>query len=371
MICKYCKKEIENDSVFCRFCGERVQRSKRKPKETVSVAPPALTRSGKYRGRVMVDGTRVWITEDTEAAYYIRARAVKAGMIEQAKNVPKDTLGKLIDRFIKENEAVLSPATVRSYNSMRKTRFKAYMDQSVSRIQWQVMISNETETVRPKTVINAWRLITAAMQYAKMTPPVVNLPKSSRSERAFLDYEQIQTLLPAIRGDECEIVYLLALHSLRMSEILALSQCDGNVIHVRGAVVRGEDGLVRKEQNKTDLSHRDVPVMIPRLRDLLDRLPIDVCERTINRHLQKICAAAGLPGVSLHCLRHSFASLAYHLKWTEKTTMQIGGWSTPGVVHDIYTHLAAQDVNEDIERMKAFYEDEKPTVSKTVSKNAG
>ncbi len=369
MICKHCKKEIENDSVFCRFCGERIRRQ-RKPKDEVSVAPPALTKSGKYRGRVMVDGNRVWITEDTEAAYYIRARAIKAGMIEQANKAPKDTLGQIIDRFINENEAVLSPATVRSYKSMRKTRFKAYLDQSVSKIPWQVMISKETECVRPKTVINAWRLVTGAMQYAKMTPPVVNLPKSSRSERAFLDYEQIQKLLPAIRGDECEIVYLLALHSLRMSEILALTQCDGSMIRVRGAVVRGENGLVSKEQNKTDLSHRDVPVMIPRLRDLLDRLPVDVSEKTINRHLKRICAAVGLPDVTLHCLRHSFASLAYHLKWTEKTTMQVGGWSTPAVVHDIYTHLAAQDVNEDIERMKAFYEDEKPTVSKTVSKNA-
>ena len=58
MICKYCKKEIESDSVFCRFCGERVQR-KRKPKDIISVASPALTKSGKYRGRVMVDGNRV------------------------------------------------------------------------------------------------------------------------------------------------------------------------------------------------------------------------------------------------------------------------------------------------------------------------
>ena len=37
MNCKYCKREIEDDSVFCRFCGERVQRAKRKPKEEIPV----------------------------------------------------------------------------------------------------------------------------------------------------------------------------------------------------------------------------------------------------------------------------------------------------------------------------------------------
>ena len=357
MNCRYCKKEIENDSVFCRFCGERVQRARRKPKDEISVAPPVLTPSGKYRGRVMVSGSRVWITEDTEAAYYVRARAVKSGMLEQAKALPRDTLGAIVDRYIKDNEAVLSPATARSFSSMRKTRFSAFMDQPVSKIAWQVMISAETEKVSPKTVSNAWGLISVALKYAKLPVPDVRLPRIPRAERNFLDYQQIQKLLQVIRGDSCEIVYLLALHSLRMSEILALSSCDGSVIHVRGAVVRGKNGLVKNDLNKTDLSTRDVPVMIPRLRDLIDRLPVSACERTINRHLQKIAAGAGLPDVSLHCLRHSFASLAYHLHWTEKTTMQVGGWSTPKVVHDIYTHLAAQDINDDIQRMKDFYDD--------------
>jgi len=384
MTCKYCKKEIEGDSVFCRFCGERVQR-KRKPKEEISVAPPKITPTGKYRGRVMVSGSRVWITEDTEAAYYIRARAVKAGMIEHANKAPKDTLGELIDRFIKDNEAVLSPSTVRIYKSMRKNRFAGYMDQPVAGIPWQVMISTETKLrksdketdatvddegekyISAKTIANAWRLVTAALKYAKVPEPEVNLPKTVRTEREFLDYEQIQKLLPAIQGDPCEVVFILALHSLRLSEIRALQSCDGKTIPVHGAVVRGENGFIRKELNKTDLSRREVPVMIPRLRDLLGALPVRMSDSTINNHLRAICEPIGLPDVTLHCLRHSFASLAYHLRWTEKSTMQVGGWATPEVVHEIYTHLAKKDVNDDITRMREFYDD---TVSKTVSKNA-
>ena len=58
----------------------------------------------------------------------------------------------------------------------------------------------------------------------------------------------------------------------------------------------------------------------------------------------------------MHCLRHSFASLAYHLRWQEKTVMQVGGWSTPEVVNEIYTHLSALDKNDDVERMRLFYD---------------
>lgn len=356
MNCRYCKKEIEDDSVFCRFCGERVPR-KRKPKEEVRVAPPTVTKGGKYRGRVMVAGERVWITEDTEAAYYIRARAVKAGMIREAANAPKNTLGQLIDRFIEDKAAVLSPSTVPGYTSIRKNAFPAYMGQSVAQIPWQRMISDEVERCSGKTLENRWGLVTAALRFAKITPPEVTLPRKVREERAFLDFEQVQVFVRSIRGDDCELAYLLALHSLRLSEIQALTPegCAGGVLRVRGAVVRGPAGYVRKDLNKTDRSRRDVPVMIPRLGELLPGLPVTQRDITLNRHLEKVCAGAGLPKITLHELRHSFASLAYHLKWSEKATMQIGGWSTTEVVHSIYTHLAAADLSEDLDSMRDFY----------------
>lgn len=360
MNCKYCKKEIEPDSVFCRFCGERVQRAKRKPKEEVTVPRPTVTPSGRYRGRVMVHGSRVWITEDTEAAYYVRAKAVKAGMLKEAVE-PRDTLQELIRRFIDDNEAVLSPSTVPAYRSYARNAFQAYMGMKAASIPWQRAVSEEAGRVAAKTLENEWRLVTAALRYAKITPPDVNLPRAVKQERAFLDFEQIEVFIGAIRGDPCELAYLLALHSLRLSEILALREITDQ-IRVRGAMVRGEAGYVVKELNKTDLSRRDVPVMIPRVREL--PLPVTQRDTTLNRHLARICADAGLPVVTLHGLRHSFASLAYHLRWTEKTTMRLGGWSTPDVVHEIYTHLAQQDVDEDVERMRAYYE----AVSKSVSK---
>lgn len=367
MNCRYCKKEIEDDSVFCRFCGERVPR-KRKPKEEVRVPAPELTASGKYRGRLMVAGQRVYVTEDTEAAYYIRARAVKAGMIREAANAPKDTLRQLVEKFIADNEAVLSPSTVPAYRSHARNAFGAYMGMSAAGIPWQKAVSDEAGRVSAKTLQNEWRLVTAALKYAGVPVPSVNTPRTVKRERAFLDFEQVQAFVAAIRGDACEAAYLLALHSLRLSELLALtpgSIRDG-VIYVRGAKVRGEHGYTVKELNKTDLSRRDVPVMIPRLLEL--PLPVVQHDQTLNRTLGRVCAGAGLPVVTMHGLRHSFASLAYHLKWTEKTTMQIGGWATPDVVHEIYTHLSQKDVNDDVERMRAFYEQ---AVGKSMGKNDG
>jgi len=65
----------------------------------------------------------------------------------------------------------------------------------------------------------------------------------------------------------------------------------------------------------------------------------------------------------VHGLRHSFASLAYHLNIPEKITMEMGGWSDPGTMHKKYTHIAKSDISRYQTAMADFY-------AKKGSKNA-
>lgn len=46
----------------------------------------------------------------------------------------------------------------------------------------------------------------------------------------------------------------------------------------------------------------------------------------------------------MHGLRHSFASLAYHMGIPEMMAADIGGWKDLGTMHKIYTHLAERDI---------------------------
>lgn len=363
MICKHCKNTINDNSIFCQYCGEKVTRAKRSSKETVSIPKPTVTPSGRFRGQLMYQNKRYFIIEDTEAAYYARGTAIKTGLIKEEKQTPKGT--RLIDviiKFITENEAVLSPTTVDSYYKITRVNFIGYMDMDVSKIPWQAMISNESRLKAPKTVRCAWGLVRTSLDYSKLSIPRVKLPKSCTNERDFLNYEQIQVFIKAINGNPYECVFLLALHSMRDSEIKGLAQgsINNGFIKVKGARVMTSKGLVYKKTNKTDKSKRDIPIMIDRLTEIVDdqTFPISKNNSVINRNLKKICRENGLPEITLHCLRHSFASLAYHLKWSVKTTMRIGGWSTPDIVNRIYTHLANQDLNDDIIRMKDFFKEE-------------
>ena len=268
-----------------------------------------------------------------------------------------------MEYYINDNDTVLSPSTINAYKSYRKTRFKGYMDEDVEQINYQRMINEECKKVSPKTVHNAFRLVTASLKHAQIPIPEINLPQKRKAERPWLDYQQISILLDKCKGKPYELGILLGLHGLRRSEMLHLTADDidteRGLIYVRGASVIGENNkLTDKATNKTTSSTRTVNIVIPRLNDVVKdkkgRL-ITTNPTTMYGLINGLCEKNGLPKVGVHGLRHSFASLAYHLGWSELTTMREGGWSNPDTVHRIYTHLAAQDANEDIQRMKKFY----------------
>ena len=76
---------------------------------------------------------------------------------------------------------------------------------------------------------------------------------------------------------------------------------------------------------------------------------------TLRRQVNRVCAANGLPEVGVHGLRHSFASLAYHIGMPEKVTMEIGGWSDNQTMRKIYTHVAQSDRSKYANAMADFF----------------
>lgn len=365
MKCKRCKREIADNSIYCNWCGEKQITERRE----VKVPPPK--RNGKsYYNQITVDGDRTYISASTEEEYYAKARAAKLNLIEIQKSRPRLTLGTAIDRFVKDNSLTLSPSTIKAYKSYRSNRFGKYMGMDIGNIPYQKMVNEEAADISPKTLANAWRLVTASLNYVGSSTPKVSLPKIPKSTRPWLDYEQIERFTKAIKGKDCELAALLALNGLRRSELLHLTSSDIDIdrglIYVRGASVYNDKGqFVSKETNKNATSTRTVHIVIPRLLELLrgkEGIIITAKPNTTYVQVNRICREIGLPEVGVHGLRHSYCSLARHLHWDELTVMREGGWANTATVHKVYTHLSSQDANEDISRMQDFYATKKTTV---------
>lgn len=340
------------------------------------VPKPRRQTSGRWYIYLRVGDQKVSVTENSEKACIRAARLIKAEILAGKRFYPpeKIILSLVIDKYISSRTRVLSPSTIRGYRMIQASRFLDAQKQPLEALDWQRVVNDEASLCSPKTLKNAWGLVSAAVLAETGQRPHVSLPQVVRSEHPFLSPDQIQQFCAAVRGDPVEIPALLGLCSLRCSEILGLQwqhiDLAAGVIRVRGSMVRDERGvMVRKQTNKNTTSNRDVPVLMPQLLEALKAAPphkpedpvVTYTARGLLARVNTVCRHAGLPEVGMHGLRHSFASLAYHLNIPYKVTMQIAGWADDATMRRIYTHVAQSSITDAASSLTAFFSPQEPT----------
>lgn len=343
-------------------------------KNSMKIPEAKKLKSGNYHIQLRLNGVSIPITEKTKKECERKARAIKsnykAGLMEIKPETPTPTLTAAIDAYIEKRKNTLSPSTITGYKRIQAGRFKDCMDTSINQLtDWQTICDNEAKLCSPKTLKNAYFFIRSVYKENGITLPMPTLPVQEKHTRKWLEPEQIETLVKSVAGQHEQLPVLFALHSLRRSELLALDwkniDLKNKCFHIKGAAVKDINGnFVLKDANKNLSSQRTLPIMIPELYNALSKIPED--ERkgrviTINGNsilyeVNKACRVAGVPEVGTHGLRHSFASLAYHLGMSELETMELGGWSDAKTMRGIYTHLAAADRLKAVNKMAAFYE---------------
>lgn len=326
----------------------------------MKVPEPRKLSSGTWFIQLRLGGESVPISAATKKDCIRQAELVKSqhrsGVAEKRATTNK-TVRDLMSEYIDSIRVTASPSTVRGYVCIMKNRFKGVSSMPARNVKdWQKVIDVECGLVSPKTLKNAWCFLCTALRAGGVSVPDVHLPQLVRPERPWLEPDEILRFVELLKGQSFEVPALLALHSLRRSEILAMTYADidlsTNVISVRGSAVLSDDAsLVFKQTNKTQSSRRRIPIMIPNLvRAIKSAPPHSPTDLIYPRHpnslytqINSFCRRNGFPEVGVHGLRHSFASLAYHLGLPEHHTMELGGWNDYNTMHSIYTHLAQKD----------------------------
>lgn len=369
MKCKNCKNTVPDGSIFCNWCGERLVKE-RKKKEEIKIPRPRQLKSGKWNIELRAEGQS--ITEDTAEKCEIKAKAIRAAFIAKKAQIDRSiTLRDVLDKYIDAKRDKLSPSTIRGYCKIRNCYFDSVIDKPVNTVRdWQAVCNEAYLSHSPKTVKNAWSFTLTAFKYSGIPAPVVDLRPVPPHQKKWLDFEQIKTFVSAVYGQPCELVALLSLHGLRLSETRALSWDNGSIdlaanrLHIKASAVFDEnESLVIKDGGKTAAAARSVPIMIPRLAELLNSHPQKtgrlfqggLCSP--YKQINHICRKAELPEVGVHGLRHSFASLGRHLGMSELEVADIGGWKDLQTMRKIYTHLARQDRLAAENKMASFYKE--------------
>jgi len=210
----------------------------------------------------------------------------------------------------------------------------------------------------------------------------VRRPSGERQEAAYLGREQVATLLEAATATRLAplLVFLLGTGA-RRGEALGLHwrdvDLDAATARIRWTVSRTSDGLTLTEP-KTAKSRRVVPLPARVVADLRahrsaqleqrlafgpawrDRGVVfsnelgDLWEpRNVSRAFTVLAAAAGLPGIGLHTLRHTVATRLLEDGANMRKVQDLLGHSSYVITADVYAHVGEPEMREVADQLTA------------------
>lgn len=261
------------------------------------------------------------------------------------------TFRQAAEEYVASKKNVLSPSSIRNYNSIIKNLPKQFLDTDIhdmDDLTVQKLINNYAAEHKPKTVHNLCGFVLSVLRlFLPKMDISVTLPAKPRSERYTPTTEDVKRIVEASKGTPYSVPIRLACLGLRNSEICALTIFDlkDDKLTINKACVRSENGYVVKDVPKTDASNR--VIVLPR--DLAE----DIREQgyiykgypqQIDKHLRRTQKKLNIPSFGIHRLRHFFASYAHDtLKLSDQTIQALGGWNTDNVMKSTYRHAMNED----------------------------
>jgi len=200
----------------------------------------------------------------------------------------------------------------------------------------------------------------------------INLPRVNHEELSFLEPEEVNRLLDAADEPARDLFAVLAWSGLRLGEGLALAwkhlDFDNNAI----VVERSWSTFGGFQEPKTEGSRRAVPMLailreyfeeLKRTRrqtdkdDLLfsrnGRKPLD--PGNTRRDFESALKKASLQKVTIHSLRHTYASAALASGCSIKALQRALGHASATMTLNTYSHLIKEDFGQSLMRTSALF----------------
>lgn len=376
MLCKKCKKEIPDGSVFCNFCGR---------KQTITAA--------KHRKRAHGSGT---IRKDTryKNPYIAIAPSTRNGAGRTYIGAYPDmkTAQAALEEYIKNGRPQLYGASLADvYDLWSDIHYREIQNPAVLRSMWKWyqplydIKMSELRTAHFQDIVNkagtkstADKLKSLAImlcRYAlendiinKNYAEFIKIPKFEKKEKVIFKAEQIGTLWEHTDDKRVQVILAMIYMGFRVGEIVSLTA--DNVHLEEGYVVGGiktEAGINRvvpfppcipeiKEFFRQWISECSTPAIIPvnekNFRDkwfypVLNELGM-VNGKCVNKHWKFNEKNHLTP----HSTRHTFASLSASAGMRPENLQKIIGHADYSTTADIYIHKDVSELIDEMSKLK-------------------
>ena len=307
------------------------------------------TKSGKWQVRPVdhyekKDGKRrvitACITRET------KAEALRAGYEYEQNRKKKErlTFDNALAKYIELKRPVLSPATVRGYETLQKNAYAplcGVLLDDVTNALLQAWVSSYAATHSPKTVRNAYALVSAVFDtFRPSTRFRVTLPQKQPPKLTTPTETDIKALLESIRDTALDRAVLLsAVGSLRRGEACAVTYADINGCYVTVNKSMNYDGLVKAPKNPQSIrTVKFPPEVIERLtakQGKPNEKIVGILPNSVTRQFERELKKLGL-SFRFHDLRVYAISVRHALGIPDQYIMRDSGHLTDATLKQIY-----------------------------------
>ena len=336
------------------------------------MASTVKTPGGKWTCRIyigFVDGVRKYkrFTADTKkeaerAAYqYLEEHPINPSRTDM-------TVADAIEKYISAKTNVLSPSTIAGYRKIQRCNFESLRKTRLCELtleQIQIAVNDEAENLSPKSVRNAYGLLSAALILQKYNLPknAVTMPQKEKKE--IIVPSDVEMKLICENADKYKIaaeVRLAAFMGLRRSEIAAIKKNDINTddrtLYINQAMVISESNEYVLKGTKSNSSTRtlSIPdVVFPYLLSIKNGEYKIASPDKIEKKFIELRDSLGLKRITFHSLRHFFASNLIIMNIPDFYSVKLMGHSTDAMLKNVYQHINKDYLKEVNKKMNDFY----------------